>query len=275
MMSQIQRTITGRPRLRVKNTADRIIFFLVLVFMAITIYTVCIRIEYKWDYFSPDTAAKIVLNFFRFDLVTGEKKIEMLLSLLNTLALGFVTTIVGCVAGFILGLFAARNLTNGYVTGVIRSITSFMRAVPTLIWVLIFVAGYGLTATTAVVGMFFHTMSFFVKSFAESFEEVDIGTIEALKATGSNWHQIVFGAVLPSSMTKMISWIAIRNEINFGVAVVIGPAIGVPGTIGTAINNASRGGQYAVQGFGIVLIFITAFLMEIGINYLRQRSIID
>lgn len=269
------RTIMGRPKLRESNSADRLMFVLVSCFMVITIYTIFHRIEYKWDYFQADTAVKIATNFFRIDQVGSEKMLEMLISLINTLALGFVTTILGFGGGLVLGLFAARNLTNGYVTNVIRAISSFMRAVPTIIWVLIFVAGYGLTATTAVVGMFFHTLAFFVKSFAEAFEEVDTGTIEALRATGSNWFQIVFGAVLPASMTKMISWIAIRNEINFGVAVVIGPAAGVPGTIGTMINNASRGGEYAVQGFGVLLIFLTAFLMEVMINRLRQKSIIS
>lgn len=271
----ISRTITGRPRLRVTNMTDRIIFFLSILFIATTIYTVFFRVEYKWEYFSGQTLIEMMTYFFRIDLVDGAKRMEMILSLVNTLALGFVTTIAGCSVGLILGLFAARNLTNGYMTNIIRAFASLTRAVPTLIWVLIFVAGYGLTSTTAVVGMFFHTLAFFIKSFAEAFEEVEKDTIDALKATGSNWLQIVFGAVLPSSMTKMISWIAIRNEINFGVAVVIGPAAGVPGTIGSAINNASRAGLFAVQGFGVLLIFLTAFLMELGINYFRQRSIVD
>lgn len=274
-MREINYSILGRPKLRNANIADRIMFILIIVFVSITVYALFIRIEYKWEYFNLETTWKIISNFFRFDMVNNSKKLEMLVSLLNTLALGFITTIVGFVLGLILGLFAARNLTNGYLATSIRAVASFIRSVPTIIWVLIFVAGYGLTATTAVVGMLFHTLAFFTKAFAESFEEVDLGTIEALKATGSNWFQIVFGAILPSSMTKMISWIAIRNEINFGVAVVIGPAIGVPGTIGTSINNASRAGEFAVQGFGVILIFLTAFLMEVLINNLRQRSIIN
>lgn len=274
-MMEVKRTVFGRPKLKISSTTDRIISILTLVFLVITIYTVFFRIEYKWDAFSWDAATKLLANFFRFDLISTEYKLEMLVNLLNTLALGFVTTILGLIVGIVLGLFAARNISNEYLANVIRGIASFVRAVPTIIWVLIFVAGYGLTATTAVVGMFFHTMAFFTKSFAEAFEEVDSGTIEALKATGSNWFQIVFGTILPSSLTKMISWLAIRNEINFAVAVVIGPAAGVPGTIGTAINNAVRSGNYEISGFGICLIFITAFIMETSINYIRQRSIAD
>lgn len=272
--SQVRKNLFGRPKLKEPDRADILMTVIICVFVAVTIFTVFFRIQYRWEDFQAEVAMRIISNFFRFDLVENSMKFEMFTNLLNTLSLGLVTTILGCVGGLVLGLFAAKNLTKGVAPNLIRSVASLSRAVPTIIWVLIFVAGYGLTSTTAVVGMFFHTIAFFTKSFAEVFEEVDEGTIEALKATGANWHQIVFGAVLPSSFTKIISWVAIRNEINFGVAVVIGPAAGVPGTIGSAINNASRAGEYAVQGFGVLLIFLTAFLMELMINHLRQKSIV-
>jgi phosphonate transport system permease protein len=271
---EIKYNIFGRPKLKIADKAEKLIIVIIITFILITIYTVFFRIEYRWAFFNSDVALRMATNFLRFDKVENAKKIEMIISLLNTLALGFISTVMGFVFGFILGLLAARNLSSGILTKIIRSFATFVRAVPTIIWVLIFVAGYGLTSTTAIVGMFFHTLAFFVKSFAEAFEEIDKGTIDALKATGSNWFQIVFGAVIPSSLTKMMSWLAIRSEINFGVAVVIGPAAGVPGTIGTIINNASRAGEYHVQGFGVVLIFIAAFIMEASINHLRQKSII-
>lgn len=272
---EVQKGFLGRPKLNEKNETDKLIQILILSALIISAYTVLFRVEYKWDSFSAKSASEIASSFFRIDLVPNHMKVEMLLSLVNTLALGFVSTIVGFVAGIVFGLFAARNISNNTVASVISAFASFIRSVPTIIWVLIFVSGYGLSATTAVVGMFFHTLAFFIKSFAETFEEIDIATIEALRATGSNWTQVVFGAVLPSSLTRIISWLAIRYEINFATAVIIGPAVGVPGTIGTLINNAAREGNYSVQGFGVLLIFITAFIMETVINRVRVKSIID
>ncbi len=271
---EFKRNIFGKPQFGKRGSAERIIMILVILFAIITVYTIFFRVEYKWEDFQGEVAASMASNFLRFDKLQADKVAEMLASLLNTLALAFLTTVMGFIFGFIFGLLAARNLSNGPLTVAVRSVATFIRAVPTIIWVLIFVSGFGLTATTAVVGMFFHTFAFFVKSFAEAFEEIDKGTIEALRATGSTWFQIVFGAVIPSSLTKMISWLALRSEINFGVAVVIGPAAGVPGTIGTIINNASRAGEYHIQGFGVFLIFLTAFVMETLINRLRQKSII-
>lgn len=264
-----------RMKLRETNKIDWLIRLLVSTAILVTVYCVFYKIEYKWDDLQGDVALKMFSNFLRFDQLGIEKMVEMLVSLLNTLALGILTTFLGMVLGIVLGLFSAKNLVAGIIPNMIRSFASIIRAVPTIIWVLIVVAGFGLTATTAIVGMFFHTLAFFIKSFAESFEEVEVGTIEALKATGANWFQIVFSAVLPSSLTKVISWLAIRSEINFGVAVIIGPAAGVPGTIGTIINNASRAGDYYIQGFGVLLIFLTAFVLEFMINRVRQRSIVQ
>ncbi len=272
---EISRNIFGVPKLKERTTADNIIAALIIIFIVVTVFTVFIRIEYKWESFNAETGIKYLQNFLRFDKVPVEKMVEMTGRLVNTIILGILTTIIGAIAGLTFGLLGARNLTNGYISNAVKAIASFVRAVPTIIWVLIFVAGYGLTATTAIVGMAFHSFSFFVKSYAESFEEVDKGTIEALKATGANWFQIVFGAVIPSALTKLISWIALRSEINFTVAVVIGPAVGVPGTIGTMINNAARAGDYPVQGFGIFLVFITAFIMEVVVTKLRQDSIVS
>ena len=62
-----------------------------------------------------------------------------------------------------------------------------IRAVPTIIWVLIFISGFGLTATTAIVGMSFHSVAYFIKSYSEAFEEVDPGAMEAMKASGGSW----------------------------------------------------------------------------------------
>ncbi|SHI41835.1 phosphonate transport system permease protein [Dethiosulfatibacter aminovorans DSM 17477] len=272
---EMRRTWYGKPILKKKDSSDTMIRWVSIVFVLITLYTVFGRIEYRWESFSGDIALKMLKNFFRYDLVEGVQAMKMAISLFKTLALSFVTTILGFIIGIVMGLFSARNISNPMLSNIIRGIASFIRAVPTIVWVLFFVSGFGLTSTTAVLGMLFHTVAFFTKAFSECFEEVDKETINALRATGANWTQVVFGSIFPSSLTKMISWLAIRYETNFSVAVIIGPAAGVPGTIGTAINAASRSGDYPVQGFGVMLVFVTALIMELLINGVRQKSIVN
>lgn len=271
----LEKGLFDRPKLKEVSGIEQAINVVLIIGILITLYTLLTRMEYKWEQVDLNMARKVVTSFFQIQNVPDNIKIGMLRSLVNTMALGFMSTLTGFVAGIILALFAARNISSPRVSNVIRGFAGFVRAIPTIIWVLIFVSGYGLSATTAVVGMFFHTLAFFIRSLAESFEEVDEATIEALQATGSNKVQIIFGAIIPSSVSKIISWFALRFEQNFGTAVIIGPAVGVPGTIGTMINNASRMGNYSSLGFGVILIFITAFIMEIFLNRIRQKNIIS
>lgn len=275
LKSIADKLFTNKPILKEITGFDRFLNILAVLAVTLTVYTVLFKVEYKWDFFDLDIAINIATRFFRVDLVTNAKKIEMFYSLANTLALSFMSTLTGFVSGIFMALFAARNISNRFLSEAIRGFAGLIRAVPTIIWVLIFVSGYGLSSTTAVVGMFFHTLSFFIRSLAESFEEVDSATIEALNAAGANKLQVITGAIIPSSLTRIISWFALRFEQDFGTAVIIGPAVGVPGTIGTLINNAARVGDYSSQGFGVLLVFLTAFIMEVVMNKIREKNLIN
>ena len=54
-------------------------------------------------------------------------------------------------------------------------------------------------SAAAVIGMTFHSVSYLTKAYSESFEDLNVSVIEALKASGANWWQIIFQAVIPSS----------------------------------------------------------------------------
>lgn len=154
---------------------------------------------------------------------------EMLWQLLITICLGLLTTVFGAIIALFLALFAAQNLSPKWVTNIIKGITAIVRAIPTVLWVLIFAIAAGLGSVAAVIGMTFHSAGYLIKAYSESFEEIEGGVIEALKASGANWWQIVFQAVLPSSITAILSWTFLRFEINFSTAIAMGAAAGAGG----------------------------------------------
>jgi phosphonate transport system permease protein len=57
---------------------------------------------------------------------------QLLELLLVTLSLAFLTTLIGGIIAIILGLFAAKNLTNSKVSNTIKSLVAVVRAVPTV-----------------------------------------------------------------------------------------------------------------------------------------------
>lgn len=270
----VAKVVKPKIKLRKQNATDITIKVIIALMIIMTLYYLFGVVSYKWEMFSPKLLLDIFVDLFRFDKVPATEMMLMLQRLINTVLLSVATTLIGAIVAFPLGLLATSSISNRHVVVVVRGIASIIRAIPTIVWVLVFIAGYGLSATTAIIGMTFHTVSFFVKSYSESFEEVDMGTIEALRASGANTTQIILGALLPSAFTKLISWLAMRSEVNFAVAVVIGPAVGVPGTIGTAINVYSTEGNYSAMGFGILCVFAIALIFELFITRLKNKKAI-
>ncbi|ARF14157.1 ABC transporter permease subunit [Sporosarcina ureae] len=188
-----------------------------------------------------------------------------------TLGLAFLSTILGAVLSFFLALSAATNLTNEWITKIVRIFLAFIRAVPTVLWVLIFAIAAGLGSEAAVLGMLFHSIAYLVKAFSEAFEEVDKGIIEALRATGAGWWHIVVHAILPSTFTYLMSWTFLRFEINFAVAVAMGAAAGAGG-IGFELFMASSF-YFDLREVGMItyMILVLAIILEVISTLLKNR----
>lgn len=189
--------------------------------------------------------------------------------LLMTLSLAFLTTVIGSIIALFFGLLAAKNLTNKKTSDFIKGGVAVIRAVPTVLWVLIFAASAGLGSVAAIIGLSFHGIGYLIKSYSESFEELDEGIIEALKASGANWWQIVFQAVLPSSITYILAWTFMRFEINFTNAVAMGAAAGAGG-IGYELFMAGNY-YYNIREIGLITYMVLGFaiVMEICSNRLK------
>ncbi|ALS77359.1 phosphonate ABC transporter permease [Planococcus kocurii] len=188
-----------------------------------------------------------------------------------TLGLAFLSTILGGIIAFFLALLAAANLSKSWISKTVRIMVAFIRAVPTVLWVLIFAIAAGLGSEAAILGMLFHSIAYLVKAFSEAFEEVNQGIIEALRATGANWWHIVIHAVLPSTFTYLLSWTFLRFEINFSMAVAMGAAAGAGG-IGFELFMAS-GFYFDLREVGMItyMVLIFAIILEVFSTKMKDR----
>jgi len=231
---------------------------------------------FSFDYKQLDIGEAILSTFANLKAMFLEPHLKhfsfthALYQVFVTLGLAFLTTLFGAIIAVFLGLLAAENLTNKRVSSVIKGSVAFIRAVPTVLWVLIFAVAAGLGSVAAVIGMTFHSVSYLVKAYSESFEELDNGVIEALQASGANWWQIIFQAVIPSSLTYMISWTFLRFEINFAVAIAMGAAAGAGG-IGFDMFMASSF-YLDIREIGAVTYFILAIAILLEIVAIRLKK---
>jgi len=193
--------------------------------------------------------------------------------MLVTVGLAFLTTVIGAVWAFFFGLLAARNLSNNIVAAIIKGLVAVIRAIPTVLWVLIFAVTAGLGATAAVLGMAFHSAGYLIKAYSESFEQMDPGVLEALKSGGSSWWQIVFQGILPSSWSYLIAWTFMRFELNFTVAVAMGVAAGAGGIGFEMFMANSMYFDLREIGFITYLILAVAATLEFSAERIKKKVI--
>ena len=248
-----------------------VIRLLLLTLALTTVYAL-----WTLDYQSIDLVQAIadtLANFKIIFLEPGSPHLSFLKALYEvfiTLGLAFLSTVFGAFIALFLGLLGAQNLAPKPVTNVVKVFVALVRAVPTILWVLIFAVATGLGSAAAVIGMTFHTVSYLTKAYAESFEDLDRGVIEALRASGANWWQIVFQAVIPSSFTYLLSWTFLRLEINFAQAVAMGAAAGATG-VGFDLYMASSY-YFDLHEVGLITYLIIAFAMVLETVATRMKG---
>lgn len=185
---------------------------------------------------------------------------------LETVQMAFAGTFLALIAAFPLGFLAARNMTpHPYIYYAVRGALNLVRTIPDLALGLLFVAAVGLGAFAGTLALAIHTATVLGKLLSESAENIDEGVVEALRATGAGYPQILSFAVLPQILPDLISLTLYRLETNIRAASVLG-LIGAGG-IGYLMNSSFRTFQYQ-EAAAIVLVLIALVMF---VDYLSSR----
>jgi len=272
IQKQMRKTVSGRIKTGAESKSGLAVKTTMLVLLGLTVFAFL-----TFDYQNIDFIEALQSTFRNFVTVFFMPRLKYatvmaaFYQLLVTFCLGILATISGAILAFFGALLCARNISNPKVSVVVKSIVAFIRAVPTILWVLIFAVSAGLGSVAAVAGLTFHSAGYLVKAYAESIEEMDYGTIEALKASGAGFWQIVFQAIIPASGSYMLAWTFMRFEINFTNAIAMGAAAGAGG-IG---YNLFMAGYFYFDlremGYLTYLIVIAVVLLEIVATKIKAK----
>lgn len=182
-------------------------------------------------------------------------------ALLETVSITVLSTLYSILLGLFFGMLAAENVfRHKRFSRFVQSFFTFLRAVPTPIWVLLMMVCLGMGPAAGIAGLCVHTTAFFTKSFAQSFESIPEETLEALEATGVARLGVFMNAVLPSSLAQIVAWTGMRFEINFSECAILG-MVGAGG-VGFVISNSIQGYDYGTAGIAIFLVFLLAYCIE-------------
>jgi len=185
---------------------------------------------------------------------------------LETIQMALAGTFLALIVAFPLGFLAARNTTpHPAVYRGVRLVLNLVRTIPDLALGLLFVAAVGLGAFAGTIALAIHTATVLGKLLSESVENIDEGVVEAIRATGAGYAQILSFAVVPQILPDLISFTLYRLETNIRAASVLG-LIGAGG-IGYLMNTSFRTFQYQ-EAAAIVLVLIALVML---VDYFSSR----
>ena len=266
-MTAPRRTRSGKLRVDCAQKDRTIPVFLVSI-VALTVISLVFLDIARLKLFSriPDIGT-IFWKLLHFDF----SKMELIGSaLLETLSITVLSTLYSLVLGLLFGMLAAENIFRiRWFSRFVQSFFTFLRAVPTPIWVLLMMVCLGMGPAAGIAGLCVHTTAFFTKSFAQSFESIPEETLEALEATGVGRLGVFLNAVLPSALAQIIAWTGMRFEINFSECAILG-MVGAGG-IGFVISNSIQGYEYGTAGVAIFLVFLLAYCIERIFVQIKKR----
>ena len=190
-------------------------------------------------------------------------------SIFQTVCMAYLGTILGGIIAFIFSLIASNNLFhNNYIGSIAKIVLAFIRVIPSLIIVLIFVVAVGPGPFAGVLTIIFATIGTLGKLFTESLDNLDPNCNNALKAIGANKLQIFKFATWPAFLPTFISNLLYCFDINMRSAVALGIFGG--GGIGYKLYLAMRVLHYKDALALITCIIILILIIESISNYLRN-----
>jgi phosphonate transport system permease protein len=189
---------------------------------------------------------------------------------LTTLDVAIIGTLIPIVFSLPLAFLAAENMRpNRIAYAAARGIIAVCRVVPDIIWALLFVAAVGLGPFPATLGLAVHSVGILGRLYAESIEDVNMASIEALQAIGANRVQIASNAVLPAVLPTLIGLTLYRMDTNVRSSLVLGFVGG--GGLGFGIDTALNLFEYQRLVMYLIVMGVLIAGVEVVAVALRRR----
>ncbi|MCL9814690.1 phosphonate ABC transporter, permease protein PhnE [Natranaeroarchaeum aerophilus] len=198
---------------------------------------------------------------------------QLLPAAAETLGIAAAGTAIGLPLAFVLGVLAASNVTPRYVHASVRLFLGGARAIPSMVYALLFVVLAGLGPVAGTLAIAAGTIGDLGRLFADEMEEIDRGPVEAVRSTGASLLATTSAARLPQVSTAYLAWTLFYLEINARKSTVLG-IVGAGG-IGYPLIMAFRARNYTRVMAAIIVILVLVVGVELVANRLRDRFGLD
>lgn len=190
--------------------------------------------------------------------------------ILETIQMALLGTTIGTLVAVPFSVLAARNLVkNTILRGFIRLFLNLVRTLPDLLLAALAVAVVGIGATAGIWTLAIFSFGMVSKLFYETIETIDEGPLEAMRAAGASYIQVVFFAVLPQVLNGFISYFLYTFEINVRASTILG-YLGAGG-IGVYLQRSLSSFRYDQTAVIVLAILIVVIVIDAISNTLREK----
>ncbi|MBL3566693.1 phosphonate ABC transporter, permease protein PhnE [Rhodovulum sulfidophilum] len=188
---------------------------------------------------------------------------------LESLKIAVLASFGGVLISVPAAFMAARNIAPLPVFYLGRALIIVARSFHPVIVAILFVKTVGFGPLAGVLTLIVYSIGFVAKMLAERIEEIDFGQVEALRATGAPYLSVLFYAIFPQILPRLIGLSIYQLDSNLRASAMIG-IVGAGG-IGATLANAF--GRYDYDfALAITIVIVGAILVSEAISgQIRKR----
>ena len=258
----------------VKRNRDKVshsIFFMVM--MALVLWSVNVTIIEDTDWERMGSLGEVLASAGRFFGIDFSLIPNLFVPAIETFMISCLGTLLAVIICIPAIWFGALNITPfkpiTYPIG--RFMMTISRSIHEIVWALFFVAVLGLGALPGIFAIAVRSVGFIAKMSAEAIEDIELGPLDAIRATGANRFQVLLFAILPQVLPQVIGVILFEWEINIRRSAILG----LVGAGGLGLVFFRQMNTYNYHGVTTVILAILGIIIigEIVSHFTRKRMI--
>ena len=224
------------------------------------------QLDFTWDRFVTGLANAERFLSRMFPPAFGGDKWEMIVKgLAESLEIAIIASALGIAISLPIGLMASRNLSSVWLSWPARFLIALCRSFHPVIVAIIFVKAVGFGAIAGIGALVIGSIGFISKLFADAIEEISIKQVEAVRASGASFPNVLIYGVLPQVFGRFLGFCTYQLDSNLRNSTMVGivGAGGIGGTLFSAFQRFDYDFVLAILISIITLIFIGEILSNV------------
>jgi phosphonate transport system permease protein len=216
------------------STGARVGFLLLAVYA----FYAASQLDFTWERFVTglDNGARFLGRMFPPSFSNWELLIK---GLIESLQIAVLASLGGILISLPVSLMASRNLMPSWATWPARALIAVCRSLHPVIVAIFFVKAVGFGALAGILALVVASIGFIGKLFTEAIEEISLKQVEAVRATGASFANVILFGVLPQVFSRFVGFATYQTDSNLRSSTMVGivGAGGIGGTLFAAFQR--------------------------------------